>query len=138
MTIATTDIKLRTPERLTDLADGGGRQTSGTIVDGQLNNLFQDTSRLDRVTGRVSLRKAYMHVDTANVDPGTRDALFRRAKQAAGIADLHWHDLRHEAATRLARKLDVLDLARMTGHRDPKSLLTYYNPTAAEIAKRLG
>ena len=33
MTIATTDIKLRTPERLTDLADGGGRQTSGTIVD---------------------------------------------------------------------------------------------------------
>ena len=133
MTIATTDIKLRTPERLTDLADGGGRQTSGTIVDGQLNNLFQDTSRLDRVTGRVSLRKGYMHVD-----PGTRDALFRRAKQAAGIADLHWHDLRHEAATRLARKLDVLDLARMTGHRDSKSLLTYYNPTAAEIAKRLG
>ena len=68
MTIATTDIKLRTPERLTDLADGGGRQTSGTIVDGQLNNLFQDTSRLDRVTGRVSLRKGYMHVDTANTD----------------------------------------------------------------------
>jgi len=33
MTISTTDIKLRTPERLTDLADGGGRQTSGTIVD---------------------------------------------------------------------------------------------------------
>ena len=25
MTITTTDIKLRTPERLTDLADGGGR-----------------------------------------------------------------------------------------------------------------
>ena len=68
MTIATTDIKLRTSERLTDNADGGGRQTSGTIVDGQLNNLFQDTSRLDRVTGRVSLRKGYMHVDTANTD----------------------------------------------------------------------
>lgn len=68
MTISTTDIKLRTPERLTDLADGGGRQTSGTIVDGALNNLFQDTSRLDRVTGRVSLRKAFLHVDTLNTD----------------------------------------------------------------------
>lgn len=68
MTISTTDIKLRTPERLTDLADGGGRQTSGTIVDGELNNLFQDTSRLDRVTGRVSLRKAFLHVDTLNTD----------------------------------------------------------------------
>lgn len=68
MTIATTDIKLRTSERLTDNSDGGGRLTSGIIVDGQLNNLFQDTSRLDRVTGRVSMRKAFMHVDTANVD----------------------------------------------------------------------
>ena len=68
MTISTTDIKLRTPERLTDLPDGGGRQTSGTVVDGQLNNIFQDTSRLDRVTGRCSLRKVFMHVDTLNVD----------------------------------------------------------------------
>ena len=39
MTISTTDIKLRTPERLTDNPDGGGRQTSGTIVDGQLKFL---------------------------------------------------------------------------------------------------
>lgn len=68
MTISTTDLKLRTPERLTDNADGGGRQTSGTIVDGVLNNLFQDISRLDRVTGRVSLRKAFYHVDTLNTD----------------------------------------------------------------------
>lgn len=68
MSISTTDIKLRTPERLTDLPDGGGRQTAGTVVDGELNNVFQDTSRLDRVTGRVSLRKVFMHVDTLNVD----------------------------------------------------------------------
>lgn len=73
-----------------------------------------------------------------NVDDGTRDALFRRAKKAAGIDDLHWHDLRHEATTRLALRLSLLDLARMTGHRDPRSLMTYYNPTATEIAKRLG
>lgn len=38
------------------------------MVDGQLNNIFQDTSRLDRVTGRCSLRKVFMHVDTLNVD----------------------------------------------------------------------
>jgi len=68
MTIASTDLKLKKPERLTDLADGGGRQTSVEIVDGSLNNLFQDISRLDRVTGRASLRKAFFHVDTGNVD----------------------------------------------------------------------
>ena len=49
-----------------------------------------------------------------------------------------FHDTRHEACTRLARKLDVLDLAKMIGHRDPRSLMIYYNPTASEIAKRLG
>jgi integrase len=67
----------------------------------------------------------------------TLDTLFRRARIKAGIADLHFHDSRHEAITRLARKLDVLDLARMIGHRDIKQLMTYYNATPAEIAARL-
>lgn len=67
----------------------------------------------------------------------TLDALFRRARIKAGITDLHFHDARHEAITRLARRLDVLDLARMVGHRDLKSLQVYYNATPAEIAARL-
>ena len=67
----------------------------------------------------------------------TLDALFRRARIKAGITDLHFHDTRHEAITRLARKLDVLDLARMIGHRALRSLQVYYNPTPAEIAARL-
>lgn len=67
----------------------------------------------------------------------SRDALFRKARKAAKIPDLHFHDTRHEAITRLARKLDVLDLARMIGHRDLRSLQVYYNPTATEIAERL-
>ncbi len=64
--------------------------------------------------------------------------LYRRALQLAGIKGLTFHDSRHEALTRLARKLDVLDLARMVGHRDPRSLMIYYNATASEIAERLG
>lgn len=67
----------------------------------------------------------------------TLDALFRRARIKAGIEDLHFHDSRHEAITRLARKLDVMDLARMIGHRDLKSLMVYFNPTPGEIAARL-
>jgi len=72
------------------------------------------------------------------LDDATRDVLFRRARDAVGVDDLRFHDARHEATTRLARRLDVLDLARMTGHRDLKSLRRYYNPTATEIADRLG
>jgi integrase len=68
---------------------------------------------------------------------GSADALFRKVRDRLKITDLHFHDTRHEATTRLARKLDVLDLARMTGHRDPRSLMVYYNATATEVASRL-
>jgi len=64
--------------------------------------------------------------------------IFRRCLKLAEIKALTFHDTRHEALTRLARKLDVLDLARMVGHRDPRSLMIYYNATAEEIAMRLG
>lgn len=63
--------------------------------------------------------------------------VFRRAVALAGIENLTFHDSRHEAITRLARKLDVLDLARMVGHKDLRSLQIYYNATAEDIAKRL-
>jgi len=65
------------------------------------------------------------------------DALFRKYRRKAGIDDLHFHDTRHEAITRLAQKLDVLDLSRMTGQRNINQLRTYYNATPSEIAKRL-
>ncbi len=68
MSIAQTDIKLMASERLTDYDDGGGEMTGSEITDGELNNLFPDISRLDRVYGRVSLRKAFAAVMTENTD----------------------------------------------------------------------
>lgn len=65
------------------------------------------------------------------------DALFRKARDKAGIENLHFHDSRHEAITRLARKLDVLSLARIVGHKDIKMLMIYYNETAEDLAQRL-
>lgn len=72
------------------------------------------------------------------VPPESLDALFRKAKNRCEIENLHFHDTRHEACTRLARKLDVLDLARMLGIRDLKILSVYYNETAHDMAERLG
>lgn len=62
---------------------------------------------------------------------------FRGTTVALGFEDLHFHDSRHEACTRLARFLTVMELARVIGHRDLKSLMVYYNPTAAELAAKL-
>lgn len=64
-------------------------------------------------------------------------SLFRKIKGRTLIKDLTFHDTRHEAITRLSKKLDVLDLARMVGIRDLKILMVYYNATASEIAERL-
>lgn len=65
------------------------------------------------------------------------DALFRKARDRAGITDLHWHDSRATAITRLARRLDILDLARMIGHANLGELRTYYRESAERIAERL-
>jgi len=65
------------------------------------------------------------------------DSLFRKAKKMALINDLHFHDTRHTAITRLAKKLNILELARMVGHRDLRQLQVYFNMPAEEIAKRL-
>lgn len=71
------------------------------------------------------------------VTAATLDAMFRVARKRAGILDMTFHDTRYEAITRLARKLHVLDLARMVGHSDIRQLQTYYNETAADIAAKL-
>lgn len=68
---------------------------------------------------------------------GTLDALWRKIRDTAKVKNLNYHDSRHIAITRLARKLDVLALARMVGHKDLRMLSVYYNETAEELAKRL-
>lgn len=77
-------------------------------------------------------RKTLFHVSSAS-----RDALFRKARKKTGIADLHFHDSRSEGISRLSKKVDVLELARIVGHRDLQSLMHYYHADAAQIAKRL-
>ena len=69
----------------------------------------------------------------------SRDALWRKYRDKTNIVDLHWHDTRHEACTRLAskKKMNVLALARMLGMTDLKKLMIYFNETPEEIAKRL-
>lgn len=72
-----------------------------------------------------------------NVSTAQIDALFRKGRGKALVDGLHFHDLRHAAITRLSKKLDVLALARMVGHRDLRMLMIYYNESAEDMAVRL-
>jgi integrase len=66
------------------------------------------------------------------------DALWRKYRDQSLIPDLHFHDMRATALTHLARRMSVLELARISGHRDLSLLLsTYFRASAEEIAARL-
>lgn len=104
----------------------GGGKTEAAIRDVPLS---PEAIRLLRQAGGES---SVFQLTTAQID-----ANFRKAKKLAGVEGLTFHDLRHTAITRLARKLDVLDLARMVGHRDLRQLMIYYNASAEDMAGRL-
>lgn len=69
---------------------------------------------------------------------GSVSQAFQRAVQRAGLENLRFHDLRHEATSRLADVLQAHELAKVTGHRDMRMVLRYYHPRAEELAKKLG
>lgn len=63
---------------------------------------------------------------------------FQRAAKRAGLPDFRFHDLRHEATSRLAEKLHMHELGKVTGHKSPRMLMRYYHPRAEDLAKKLG
>lgn len=66
------------------------------------------------------------------------DALFRKAKARALVEDLHFHDTRRTALTRMAKKVDVLMLAKISGHKDLRILQNvYYVPDMDDVGAQL-
>lgn len=64
---------------------------------------------------------------------------FRRVCLRVGLKNLRFHDLRHEATSRLAEKLNgnVLALAAITGHKSLQMLKRYTHLRAEELALRI-
>lgn len=55
------------------------------------------------------------------------------------LADLRFHDLRHEATSRLFEAgLSLMEVASMTGHRSPGMLQRYTHIEASRLAQKLG
>jgi len=63
--------------------------------------------------------------DMFTISPDTLSQLFKRCCTRLDIDNVTFHDARHLATIRLSKKINVLDLARMLGHRDLKSLMVY-------------
>jgi len=64
---------------------------------------------------------------------------FNRACKKLEIEDLRWHDLRHEAISRLfeSGKLDWMEVAHISGHKDLSMLKRYTHLKAEKIREKL-
>lgn len=72
------------------------------------------------------------------IRPDSITQAFERCCKKAAIVDLHLHDLRHEATSRLFEKgLDLHEVAIITGHSDWKSLKRYTHPDPQRLADKL-
>lgn len=68
MAITQNDLEILKSEVMNDTAEGGGLPTGIAVIDGVSNNLFPDVSDIDRLIGRVRLRKVSLGVKTANAE----------------------------------------------------------------------
>ena len=71
------------------------------------------------------------------VSAGSLDALFRKARDQCGLSGFTFHDSRATGLTLLSRKVDILTLQRISGHRNIQQLASYYRESSAAIAARL-
>jgi integrase len=69
---------------------------------------------------------------------GSISALFARLCDEVSIEDLTFHDLKHTAMTRLSKRLDPWELAKMSGNKDMNLILrVYYKHDPQETARKL-
>jgi len=102
------------------------------------NGDYRDVPLSTRAVELLALMHGVDKSTVFTVTLASLDALFRKARDRCEIDNLHFHDTRATALTNLSSKLDVMELARMVGHRDLKSLLVYYRKSATDLAKKLG
>ena len=112
------------------------QKADGELVEGQDDAAVDDGRvfriRSDAVTRAferavVRAREVYLN--------SCKDS--RKKPDPRYLTDLRFHDLRHEATSRLADIFPLHELTKITGHKDPRMLMRYYHPRAEDLAKRL-
>ena len=74
-----------------------------------------------------------------SIAQSTLEHAFRAACDQAGLENLRFHDLRHEATSRLFEKnLDHMEVAAITGHKTLAMLKRYTHLRAKNLVQKLG
>jgi integrase len=98
-------------------------------IDGQVFPVTEIQLRQAFLAAKQRARKAY---ETQCLQRGV-------APQTCYLADIRFHDLRHEATSRLFEKgLNLMEVASITGHKTLGMLKRYTHLRASDLAKKLG
>ncbi|KGA94175.1 Shufflon-specific DNA recombinase [Leptospirillum ferriphilum] len=85
---------------------------------------------------RLSTRRIDGKVWDIGLDAISQD--FAKACHKSDISDLHFHDLRHEATSRLFEKgFDTMEVRTITGHKTLQMLARYTHLRAEDLVERL-
>ncbi len=90
--------------------------------------------------GAVEILRALPQTDDRlfQVTPNAVRLAWGRLTKRAGIEDLHFHDLRHEAVSRFfERGLSLPEVALISGHRDHRMLLRYTHLRPENLVAKL-
>ncbi|CAG4906404.1 site-specific integrase [Paraburkholderia saeva] len=119
-----TTVAIRAFENYVDAVKDEDPEMSGFEFDGGRLFPWWDGSRDRKVLAGVSVRLS---------------GQFGRIFDAAGCGQVTFHDLRHEATSRLYEKTNLSDIqiAKITGHTDIKMLMRYSNLRGSDLAERL-
>ena len=108
--------------------------------------LYDTKTSDNRVTPLSSAAKAILDALPRDIGgfvfPVSKDAIshaFHLACVRAEIKDLRFHDLRHEAVSRLFEKdFGIMEVASISGHKTLAMLQRYTHLNAQKLAKKLG
>jgi integrase len=136
-------ISLRTAMRVSEVLQLGKAtldiQRRVATVGHKMQYVTQKPRKIPLTRHAVRLLTPVAHLERCfAVDSESTDALFRKAKKRRKIEGLQFRDARAEALTRLARKVDVLTLSKISGHKDLEMLSrVYYRESEEDIAARI-
>jgi integrase len=85
------------------------------------------------------LPKGKNHERIVPVNGANFQRIWADACASVGLSEIRFHDLRREGTTRASAFFpNVVELAKFTGHRDPKSLMVYFAPRVNDMADKMG
>lgn len=132
-------IALHTSLRLKEVLEGrydAGRRVM--VLGGTETGTRTKGGGTKQVEVPIPRRAAKLLPETFTVGANEASALFSRLTEQLLIRDLTFHDTRATALTLLARRMDVMTLARISRHKDLNLLLrTYYRESVEDISARI-